>query len=65
MLSGTPSHTTGTPRSRNTFATASAGNTCPPVPPAMITTGPSAARAHFAAPPGTRITAERDVHLTS
>ncbi len=39
MLPGTPSQTTGTPRSRSTFATASAGNTCPPVPPAMMSTG--------------------------
>ena len=27
MLPGTPSHTTAMPRSRSTFATASAGNT--------------------------------------
>jgi len=40
MLPGTPSHTTATPRARSTFATASAGNTCPPVPPAMMSTGP-------------------------
>ncbi len=48
MLPGTPSHTTATPRSRSTFATASAGNTWPPVPPAMMSTGPLAAA--FAAP---------------
>jgi hypothetical protein len=40
MLSGTPSHTTAMPRSRNALATLSAGKTCPPVPPAMINTGP-------------------------
>ena len=66
MLSGTPSHTTGTPRSRSTFATASAGKTWPPVPPAMMTTGRLCRlRAHHRGPPGVRITAERDVHLTS
>src|SRR3984957_4323167 len=40
IRAGTPSHTTGTPRSRSTFATLRAGNTCPPVPPAMMSTGP-------------------------
>ena len=66
MLAGTPSHTTATPRSRSTFATASAGNTWPPVPPAMMRTGRAKAvtRAHRG-PPGMRITAEREVHLTS
>ncbi len=46
MLPGTPSHTTATPRARSTFATASAGNTWPPVPPAMMSTG-----APFTGPP--------------
>ena len=40
MLPGTPNHTTPTPRWRSTCATASAGKICPPVPPAMINTGP-------------------------
>ena len=34
-----PSHTTFSLRPRKARATASAGNTCPPVPPAMISTG--------------------------
>ncbi|GIX21692.1 MAG: hypothetical protein KatS3mg121_0475 [Gammaproteobacteria bacterium] len=35
-----PIQATGTPRRRSASATASAGNTWPPVPPAMIRTGP-------------------------
>ena len=34
-----PIQATGTPRARSRSATARAGNTCPPVPPAMISTG--------------------------
>ena len=49
MLPGTPSQTTATPRSRSTLATARAGNTCPPVPPAMMSTGPPFAAAPFIA----------------
>ena len=70
MLPGTPSHTTAMPRERSTFATASAGNTWPPVPPAMMSTGPPhprrlLSRARHRLPPGTRVTAERELHLTS
>ena len=63
MLSGTPSHTTGTPRSRSTFATASAGNTWPPGAARHDEDGscrPPIRRTHCACLPGMRITAERE-----
>ena len=40
-LSVAPSQVTGTPRSRSTCATASAGKMWPPVPPAITMTGRS------------------------